>query len=138
MEPRRETDTMKIDIYNAWEHLRVEEEDERRLLAAGLLKRVADGEWHFSSTCFICRHWVYGITLNDFSPFGECRHDPPTISRTPRKGHALQGVWPHTRGHHFCGAIDTRLPEQELAQRIARYCADCREISGQSASLAAS
>ena len=118
---------MKIDVYNVWGHLAIEEEDELRLLSAGLLKRIADGEWHFNTTCFICRHWVYNGTQKNFIPIGECRHDPPTLPRVAAGGNARRGVWPCTGGQQFCGAIETHLAEQELARRVARYCADCRE-----------
>ena len=120
---------MKIDVYNAWGHLAIEEEDERRLLTAGLLKRIANGEWHFNTACFICRHWVYGGVPGNFIPLGECRHDPPTIPRSPGDGEIHRGIWPYTGGNQFCGAIETHIPEQELAHRVACYCADCRECA---------
>lgn len=121
---------MKVDIYNAWEHLRIDEEDERRLLQAGLVKRTADDEWHFNETCFICRYWVYQQLEEGLVPLGERRHDPPVVMLDIRGVEALRGVWLRTQGHQFCGVIESRLSEQQLAERVARYRADWRELVG--------
>ncbi|GAB6043428.1 hypothetical protein [Endothiovibrio diazotrophicus] len=122
---------MKVDIYNAWEHLRIDDEEERRLLAAGLVKHTADGEWRFNETCFICRHWVYQGLERNLTPIGECRHDPPVINDTGGEADHLRGVWPYTHGHQFCGAIETHLSEQQLTERVAQYRKDCRRRSSE-------
>ena len=121
---------MKVDIYNAWEHLRIDQGDERRLLSSGLVKRASDNEWHFNETCFICRHWVYRTLENGFIPVGECRHDPPKIVAEHYDIQPLRGVWPRTQGHQFCGAIETHISESQLAERVEHFCNDCRKLMG--------
>ena len=128
---------MKVDIYNAWEHLRIDEEDERRLLADGLVKRATDNEWRFNETCFICRHWVYRTLERNFAPLGECRHDPPAVGKAVNGSIQCRGVWPCTRGFQFCGAIETHISEQQLAERVALFRADCRKLAGENEEILA-
>ena len=113
---------MKIDVYNTWGHLRLEEEDERSLVVSALVKTATDGEWHFAESCFICTHWVYHSVDDDLIPVGECRHDPPSIVTALAGRGSYPGVWPTTRGNQFCGAINPRVSQHQLAERVALFC----------------